>query len=106
MRIICISIRAAAGIGALLALAACDTGYGPNPSGEVTLPEATRRIDASQEREAQLRTGTMQDDIPEYTGAPNPWGRWPAKAGSNGRTVYRDADQLVVFSEGPGARSR
>ena len=86
-----------------LACAGCD-GYGPNPSGEVTLPEATRRIDAREAREAQLVTGTSRDDLPEYTGAPGPDGRWPARVGARGATVYRDADALVVGSEGPFAR--
>ncbi len=95
--------------GALLAVlaltvAGCEP-YGPNPSGEVNLPDATRRIHAPTERDAQLRTGTSADDLPELTGAPGADGRWPARVGSNGMTVYRDANRLVVGSEGPGART-
>ena len=89
----------------VLTVAGCE-GYGPNPSGEVILPEATRHINAAAQREAQLRTGTSDDDLPELTGAPGPDGLWPARVGVNGMTVYRDADRLVVGSEGPGARTQ
>lgn len=88
-----------------LSVAGCET-YGPNPSGEVYLPEATQRLSASAVRDAQLRTGTSRDDYPELTGAPDPDGKWPARTGPSSRTVYRDAEQLVVGSEGPWALTR
>ncbi len=100
------SIRAAGGLALMVrALAGCES-IGPNPSGEVILPEATRRVNASAEREAQLRTATSRDDIPELTGAPGPDGRWPAPVPGLRETAYRDARQLVVGSEGPYALTR
>ncbi len=86
-----------------LALTACED-PGENPSGVAYLPESTTRISAPATRDLQLSTGKYQDDIPEYTGAPDPKGRWPAKA-STGRTVYRDDADLQVGSEGPYART-
>ncbi len=84
-----------------LGLAACEPRQ--NPSGTVDLPPETTRYTATQQRNAQLATGEWRDDIPEYTGAPDPRGRWPAQA-STGRTVYRDDAGLEVGSEGPYAR--
>ncbi|MFV0333622.1 MAG: hypothetical protein ACK5JR_06075 [Tropicimonas sp.] len=90
-----------------LGLSGCDivTGrpYGKNPSGEVTLPEATRRIDPAAERGAQLKTTTYTDDHPELTGAPDPHGRWPAKVGRTRSTAYKAKEAMIVGSEGPGA---
>ncbi|NDR58426.1 hypothetical protein [Aliiruegeria sabulilitoris] len=91
---------------AVLAFATLLSGCGPyvpNPSGEVLLPDTTRRINPSVEREAQLRTGTNQDDHPEFTGAPGPYGTWPATVGEAGTKVYRSANSLQVVAEGPGA---
>ena len=89
----------------VLTVSGCDSlRYGPNPSGEVALPEATRRVDPVAERNRQLQTGTLRDDYPELTGAPGPDGRWPASYGASGQSVYRDADALQVGSEGPYAR--
>lgn len=70
----------------------------------VTLPAGTERIDARVARAAQLRTGSIKDDLPEYTGAPGPNGRWPAYP-ANGRTVYRAVEDMRVGGEGPGART-
>lgn len=100
------SIRAAGGLAlVVLALTGCEP-FGPNPSGEVILPDTTRRVSAPVEREAQLRTATSRDDIPELTGAPGPDGRWPAPVPGSRETAYRDARQLVVGSEGPYALTR
>lgn len=96
------TLRVLTGCAVLLGLAACET-YGPNPSGEVTLPEGTRRINAVEERASQLATGTYHDDIPELTGAPSPRAVWPAYVDTKGKTVYRDVDSLLVGSEGPYA---
>jgi hypothetical protein len=59
------------------------------------LPAGTAVIYAPDERGAQLRTGTWRDDIPEYTGAPGPDGKWPAYAHAKRRTVYRDEDVVT-----------
>ncbi|SDL31588.1 hypothetical protein [Aliiruegeria lutimaris] len=92
----------AGGLALATLLSGCGP-YTPNPSGEVLLPDTTRRINPSVEREAQLRTGTTQDDYPEFTGAPGPYGTWPATVGNSGTKVYRAANSLQVVAEGPGA---
>lgn len=91
-----------AGILALgLGLSACTGGqrYGIEA---VDVPADSPRINAKATRAAQLKTGTTDDDIPEFTGAPGPDGRWPATTVA-GRNVYRDVRNMEVAAEGPGA---
>ena len=96
-------VRAATALVLGLGLVACDQ-RGDNPSGVVYLPETTTRINARDARNSQLESATYQDDLPEYTGAPSPKGRWPAGSGT-GKAIYRDDATLEVGSEGPYAKS-
>ncbi len=86
-------IRGAAMAGLGLLLAACETEtpsarMDPLPPVVSQLPDSTPRIDARAQREAQLRTGTYHDDIPELTGAPGTNARWPAPVYRDRRAAY------------------
>lgn len=87
----------------LTALVASAVGLGlagcaPAPEGAmdvIYLPEGTPRLKASEQRAAQLRTGSYVDDIPEYTGAPGIDANWPAYVPRLHTMVYRAEDVRI-----------